>query len=168
MEINDTTGVGVIYKLTSPSGKVYIGQSINFKERLKKYRLNSKKSIGAALHAAIEKYGIDKFDISILCSIELDDDIEVTKAELDRLEVYYIEKYNSYGVNGYNLTAGGGGSFKRFVSNETRKKLSDINSGKNIVDSTELVCPICGNIFYLKPFKINQRLRNNKDISTIS
>lgn len=31
---------GVIYKFTSPSGKIYIGQSICFKNRLRQYKKN--------------------------------------------------------------------------------------------------------------------------------
>jgi predicted GIY-YIG superfamily endonuclease len=30
---------GLIYKLTSPSGKVYVGQTVNLKERVKQYRV---------------------------------------------------------------------------------------------------------------------------------
>lgn len=36
----------VIYKLTSPSGKSYIGQSVNFESRYNKYKNNSTGSIG--------------------------------------------------------------------------------------------------------------------------
>lgn len=34
-----------IYKITSPSGKVYIGQSVNIKERFKSHLKNRKKNI---------------------------------------------------------------------------------------------------------------------------
>lgn len=34
-----------IYKLTSPSGKVYIGQSINLKNRFRHYKSNKSKGI---------------------------------------------------------------------------------------------------------------------------
>ena len=165
--IEYTTGKGVIYKLTSPSGKVYIGQSINFKNRLNKYKNTTTKSIGNYLFNAIQKYGFDNFNVEILAVIELDDDITVTKMELDRLEIYYIQKLDSFN-NGYNLTAGGGGSFKRIISEETRMKISTSNKGKNSIDGVLLHCPICNIEFYLKPYQIKSRLRTNKSIDTIS
>ena len=164
--IEETVNKGVIYKLESPSGKVYIGQSVNFKNRIKKYKRNDEKSIGKYIHNAIKKYGFEKFDVEIVAYISLDDDIVVTKNELDRLEISYIEKFDSFG-NGYNSTAGGSGSFKRVVTCDTRLKLSNSNKGKNYKDRLTLICPICNKEFYLKQGEINGRLRTNKNISTI-
>jgi len=58
-----------------------------------------------ALYKAFDKYGIDKFTIKILETIDTEkcDDI---KSELDKLEIFYIKKYDSYS-SGYNQTFGG-------------------------------------------------------------
>lgn len=42
INIAETINKGVIYKLESPSGKIYIGQSINFSNRIKKYKKQKK------------------------------------------------------------------------------------------------------------------------------
>lgn len=167
IEIDSLIGKGVIYKLTSPSSKIYIGQSINFKERLKKYKNCTNNSIGKYLYNAIKKYGFSNFVVEVLVIIELDDDIKITKKELNTLEIYYIKKFNSF-IDGYNLTAGGEGSFKRKVSKETREKLSLSNIGKNTIDKIKLICPVCNNEFCLIPYQVKQRLRNVEDISTIT
>lgn len=49
----------------------------------------------------MNKYGIDKFEITLL--EESDDNL------LEQREVYWIEKLNTYGSNGYNATKGGDG-----------------------------------------------------------
>ena len=51
-----------------------------------------------AIHKALQKYGIENFDFSILelCS----------ENELDDKEIYWINYYNSY-KDGYNETSGG-------------------------------------------------------------
>ncbi len=69
INIAETINKGVIYKLESPSGKIYIGQSINFSNRIKKYKKQQKNSIGNHLFNAIEKDGFDRFSITILATI---------------------------------------------------------------------------------------------------
>jgi group I intron endonuclease len=47
-----------IYKITSPSGKIYIGQSTNIENRFNSYRiLDCKKQI--KLYNSLKKYGWD-------------------------------------------------------------------------------------------------------------
>lgn len=54
-----------IYKLTSPSGKHYIGQTTDIDKRLKHYkRVDCKTQV--KLFRAIEKYGFENFLIEIL------------------------------------------------------------------------------------------------------
>lgn len=86
-----------IYMLTSPSGKHYIGQSINIKKRIASYkRLNCKKQ--EFIYHALCKYGFDNFIIEVLEYCDED--------KLNELEIFYINKYNSLSPNGYNLTTG--------------------------------------------------------------
>jgi len=149
MNLENIEGKGVIYMFTSPINKSYIGQTINFKERYKKY-LKNKDSIGRYFSQAISKYkGIENFNLQILAVIELSDDISITKKELDCLETYYIQKFET-NINGYNLTGGGRGSFKREVSEETRKKLSESNKGKNSKPLIQLECGYCKDIFSIR------------------
>ena len=161
MDIKDVKGKGVIYRFTSPSGKMYIGQSINFYERYKKYKRNDG-SVGKYFSNAISKYGgIMNFELDFLAIIELSDTIEQTKTELNALEVFYIEKFDTI-ENGYNLTGGGSGSYKREVSKETRDKLSRAFKGKNSIPDIILTCPNCGIDFTINPRNHRSRLKKSK------
>ena len=110
---------GVIYKLTSPSGKSYIGQSINPEKRYVVF-LNKNKSYGGPkIDKAREKYGPENFTYEILerCSFENENELF---EKLDELEIYYIKKYDAL-KNGYNLTKGGRNNIKY----ESLYKMSD-------------------------------------------
>lgn len=86
-----------IYKITKKSnGKSYIGQSSNIERRFKEHKY--KKDIPIDL--AIQKYGSDAFEFSIL--------EECSQEQLDEREIYWIQYYNTYKGFGYNCSAGGG------------------------------------------------------------
>ena len=92
----------LIYKHTSPSGKVYIGQTRKgAAERWrsgKGYTYNPR----TRFSCAIKKYGWDAFLHEIL-----EDNIESQTLANER-EKYWIGFYNSYDFNyGYNMTIGG-------------------------------------------------------------
>ena len=85
-----------IYKITNKiNNKIYIGQSVNPENRWLNHKSDTKSYIGRALH----KYGVEHFSFDILEWVE----------NYDARERYWISYYNSYGKNGYNLTAGGEG-----------------------------------------------------------
>lgn len=99
--------------ITSPSGKVYIGQSVDIKRRIKRY-----KYFGAIeqpyLHRSLLKYGFDNHNVEIL--------IECQRDELNSKETELIEKYNSFNpIKGMNLTSGGKQNWR--ISEETRIKM---------------------------------------------
>ena len=60
-----------IYKITSPSGRIYIGQSIDIQKRWNQYKYNSCKS-QTKLYNSLKKYGWEnhKFEIIEECSKE--------------------------------------------------------------------------------------------------
>lgn len=75
-----------IYKIVSPTGKVYIGQSIDTERRLQEY-VNSNKSKGQPkLHRSLVKYGFSEhiFEVIEECSVE----------ELNTRERYWQEYYD--------------------------------------------------------------------------
>jgi hypothetical protein len=105
--------MGIIYKLTHiESGKSYIGQT---KGELR-VRLNGHKSKNGCpyISQAIQKYGMDAFQVSVLAEAE-------TKPELNTLEVKYIKEFNTTYPNGYNLRNGGDGSYH---NEESKKKIA--------------------------------------------
>ena len=102
---------GYIYKWENKiNNKVYIGQTMNrygYRERWSQHRYQAENSIhnNNKFHNAIRKYGIDNFNKEVLECIEIDNKIELKKV-LDKIEIKYIEKYDSFN-NGYNSTLGG-------------------------------------------------------------
>lgn len=104
-----------IYKWTSPSGKSYVGQAVDLDRRYRefKYSLNAKPytKLGSAIDNARHKYSdFESWEYEVLEEIDTTgkDNVQI-KAILDKKEIYYIEKYNTY-RGGYNSTAGGGGT----------------------------------------------------------
>ena len=75
-----------IYKIENPVGKIYIGQSADIESRLAYYKKLKCKS-QPLLYNSLKKYGFDSHKIEILVTCSL--------AELDTLEVFYINQFNS-------------------------------------------------------------------------
>jgi len=89
---------GIIYKITSPSGKVYVGQTIQeFNIRIKSH--HRKDSGCTAISRAIQKYK-DQMKYEII-------EDNVPQEQLDDREIYWIKELNSLAPNGYNLNTGG-------------------------------------------------------------
>ena len=96
---------GFIYKLTSPSGKCYVGQTVNMKKRLSEYKTFHNCKNQSKLFNAIKKYGFDNFEHSILETINFDLKSEL-QDKLNELEINYISKYDCV-KTGYNICIGG-------------------------------------------------------------
>ncbi len=121
-----------IYKITNNiNGKSYIGLSTNIKKRWKKHKQKNYIEYfkDKPLYRAFNKYGIDNFTFEVLeeCSIE----------ELSKKEIYYIDKYDSFGKNGYNATLGGDGAHGYKWSEELKQKSSKTWKQK-FIDNPEL------------------------------
>lgn len=130
--INDEPheGFGFIYKLTSPSGKSYIGQTTKSAQNRFLQHCNNNKCIN--IHNAIAKYDKKSFSVEILGHFLLD--------ILSLAEIIAIKEYNTLAPNGYNLTGGGGYWMDSF---ETRKKKSkavkNIWSGRTKQDRYSII-----------------------------
>ena len=118
-----------IYKITSPTKKVYIGQSINIEKRFKYYlNLNCKNQ--TILHRSLLKYGVEKHRFEIICECSL--------SELNEKERYYQELYSAIGSKGMNCVLNKTDTHKRVVSQETRDKMSKARLGKKHSEETLL------------------------------
>lgn len=120
--------IGTIYKLTSPSNKCYIGQTIDLARRKKTFYNPNKYYSGHRLDNAIKKYEVENFQYEVIIQI-VESNREKLREKLDELEKFYIEKYNSYN-NGYNMTLGGSGFKGCFQTEESRKKISEKAKGR--------------------------------------
>lgn len=103
-----------IYKITSPSNKIYIGQSRNIEDRIGHYkRLDCRSQI--RIFNSLKKHGADKHKFEILCQCEIN--------QLNELEKYYVDLFQTYNSEyGLNLRDGGGQRVK--LSEEVKEKLS--------------------------------------------
>lgn len=88
---------GIIYKLTSPSGKIYIGQARNWRGRVSKYK-NGHCQQQPKLYASIQKYGWESHGREVVENVLI--------ADLSARERYWIAFYNSCD-NGLNASMGG-------------------------------------------------------------
>lgn len=90
-----------IYKITSlTTGQIYIGQSVDIKERFRTHIKTalSSASVSNKLYQAMKKYGPEDFTFEIL--------EEVSRDKLNEHEIYWIDFYKSREF-GYNGTKGG-------------------------------------------------------------
>lgn len=123
---------GVIYYLyCNSSKKGYIGQAANYVSGNVKWgtigrwkshvreATSGKKDHCLLLNQAIRKYGVNSFTVTTVKEVLLN--------ELDQLESYYIETFNTLAPNGYNLEKGGREG--KILSEETKKKLSQFRKG---------------------------------------
>lgn len=124
-----------IYKVVTPSGYIYIGQSRNMLERFKHHKKPS-----SPLGRSILKYGIEGHMFYLIHRLPN----SVDQKELDCYEKFYIKLCQDSGCVVLNLTNGGlNGTPVQIVkdkirnkilgtvaSEETRKKLSTAKKGK--------------------------------------
>ena len=119
---------GIIYRITSPSGKSYVGQTIRtLKQRMAAHL--SKGSGCTILKRAIQKYGIEQMKVDILWKGPV--------GNLNEKECFFIKQNNTLVPNGYNLMSGGGCSThsiasKRKISDSIRKLHEDPEHRKKI------------------------------------
>jgi group I intron endonuclease len=108
---------GFIYKITSPSKKCYIGKTINLKQRYNKYKNQNIKSQNK-IYNSIKKYGWENHIFEIIDVVYNSNN---SKNELANLEIYYIDKFNSF-TEGLNLSLGGEGVGKGNIPFNKNKK----------------------------------------------
>lgn len=106
-----------IYKIISPSGRIYIGQSINIPYRFSTYKrldCNSQRR----LYQSFNKYGVSNhvFEVVEYCE----------RNRLNELELFYINKFNCLSKYGLNCCLIG---TKNMISDCTREKMR--SSAKN-------------------------------------
>ncbi|AAC96973.1 hypothetical protein PBCV1_A651L [Paramecium bursaria Chlorella virus 1] len=109
--------MGFIYTLTSPSGKLYNGQTNrNIHERFDEHQ---KPNSGCPVIAgAIKKYGWENF---------ITDYYECPDEDLDKHERWMIRVTGSLAPTGYNLTEGGSNGRRSEI---TKQRMSEAHTGK--------------------------------------
>ena len=113
-----------IYKITSPSGKIYIGQTTNFSKR-KSYYKNGAKPYQVRIYNSLEKYGYDAHTIEFIeeCLVE----------NLNKRERHWQEFYDVIGDNGLNCRLTATDDKSGFLCESSKNKLS-ITKKKVVID----------------------------------
>ena len=112
-----------VYKITNTiNNKLYIGKTVNtIEKRFNQHKNESKteRAKNRPLYRAINKYGIENFEIEIIeeCNYDI----------LNEREIYWINYYDTYN-NGYNATLGGDGT----IIIDYKKVLDMWNKNNNI------------------------------------
>lgn len=130
-----------IYKITSPTGRIYVGQSRDIAKRFAAYKRMDCKS-QPKIYNSLKRHGVANhvFEVLELCD----------EADLNKLEMQYISKYKCT-TKGLNVKAGGDYSpcaeetkakiskaqIGKVVEQRTRDKLRKINLGKKYSDETK-------------------------------
>jgi len=118
-----------VYKIESPSGKIYVGSSLNIFNRFKKYKsLNCKSQ--TRLYNSLVKYGVNNHFFSIL--------IECDKEELYEYEHLYSNYYNVLGSKGLNCVIVGYKEIKSIRSKETIEKHRKAITGRFLTEEQKI------------------------------
>lgn len=106
------------------NGKWYVGQSVNAKDRWRKYK-KLKCENQPKLHNALTKYGYIGFEVMMIeeCSEEL----------LNERETHWIRHHDSFN-NGYNCNEGGN---QVRMTEETRQKIGAKSKGRKHTEETK-------------------------------
>lgn len=103
---------------TSPSGKSYIGQTVErLSKRIKKHQYDANTN-DYAFARAIRKYGIDNIKWKVIHN-------NIPVEDLSEMEIVAIAKYNTYHA-GYNETIGGEGSVGFRHNDKSKERMSKI------------------------------------------
>ncbi len=155
------TKTGHIYKITSPTGRIYIGKTTRINDRISYYR-NNNKGGQKILDSSIEKYGWDQHKFEIIT--------EAPVEQLSELEIKYIKEYDTFhydNSDGMNLTRGGEGTLGRKHSEETINKMIAKRTGTKRSEATkELMSNLKkgkapASAFYIRTEKHLEILRQN-------
>jgi group I intron endonuclease len=116
-----------IYKITSPSNKIYIGQSVDILKRLNKYKkLNCKSQ--SKLYRSFLKYGFQSHSFEIIEKCDI--------YSLNNKERYWQEYYNCIS-DGLNCLYQRTDVKKQIMSDITKNKISNTTKGKIFSEKTK-------------------------------
>lgn len=110
-----------IYKITSPSGRIYIGQSINIDRRYKSYsRVRCEKQV--RIYHSINKYGWDShvFEVVEECLAE----------DLNTKERWWQDFHNCIGKDGLNCFLTETSKLPKVYSKEMKEKMSEAQKAR--------------------------------------
>ncbi len=124
--------IGYIYKITSPTNKIYIGKTTRLNDRISSYRTSNGISEQKMIFSSIKKHGWENHKFEVIDEAPVD--------KLSDLEIHYIQQYNSFhykNPDGMNLTLGGEGCLGRKDTFETIQKRANSIKGRKHSEETK-------------------------------
>lgn len=112
-----------IYKITNPKGKIYIGSTVDLKDRIYRYKTYRVKA-QIKIYNSLIKYGFENHKFEVIFECEAKDKLY--------FESYYGELFDVIGDNGLNLSLPKSNDIYVTMSKETKKKIGDAHRGKII------------------------------------
>lgn len=120
-----TNVIGYIYKITSPNNKIYIGQTINKKQRRYHYNKGFYKG-QIKLWNSTQKHNWNPSETFEVIEECLSGE---NKCFLNEREKYWVNYFDSF-KNGLNCNEGGFGNTGYIASEETKNKISKYHKNK--------------------------------------
>lgn len=140
--------MGVIYKITSPTNRIYVGKTNNLRKRKTEHIRQAQKGTQGLLYNSIRKYGWAQHKLEII--------EEVEDSLLNEREIFWIKEFKTYwkdNEQGMNLTKGGDGNNGSWMhKTELRKWFSERFTGP-------------GGPFYGKTHTEAWRIEKSKEVS---
>lgn len=115
-----------IYKITSPYGGIYIGQSWKINKRWQQHK---KYNTSQKLYESMEKYGPQQHVFEVVHELPSD----VSQESLNEYEIFYWQKYSDLGLEMLNLKLPGS---RGKHSEESKRKMSLRKKGKPVSEIT--------------------------------
>jgi group I intron endonuclease len=109
-----------IYKITTPSNKIYIGQSREIETRWKYHKYGYGNCI-SNISRSIKKYGAEQHIFSVVTELPSD----ITSEILTNYEMFYMEQYRACGFILLNIADAAGSAFGRKCSEEQKRRHSE-------------------------------------------
>jgi hypothetical protein len=129
----------VIYKITNPSGRVYIGKTSNWYGRhnnYKNYKTCHQVSKQRMLYHSLCKYGFEDHKVEVIDTFHSDSKYCSGK-EMFWIKSYMCNIYKFPEQNGLNLTDGGEGNLGWKRPEESRLEIIRKNTGKKNLKNQE-------------------------------
>lgn len=124
-----------IYKIENKiNGKVYIGLTKNYKDRMKTHcrSMNKKQTKHLPLYKSMAKHGIINFEFSII-------ENGLSEEDVGEREIFYIKKYNSQNKDfGYNVLPGGFNYLCEKIKKQQNTIYSKNSSGREFKGVSQL------------------------------
>ena len=129
IKISKLKKVSGIYRIVSPIGRSYVGQSRDLAGRYWNHKIRRAEN-NPRLRASFDKYGLSEhiFEVLEFCS----------RDELDQRESFYISDLQSTGDFGLNCNTGGVNGF--IVSEITKAKISALKINRFCSEATKQKC----------------------------